>query len=160
MQHNIVINTQIVSEIDIRTLTSQQVLGQILDHIYDQIFDQVLGQILDQIFDQVLDQVFWTRKDSVQFYWDRKGYTLTTSVFSGPTQKTGYPLSTNDIAKHYLFVNDYIQKLSFFGGVYFLFLGTPTGDVFRSPGSRTHFFYRYKSIKPYTAKKENKKIQQ
>ena len=37
-------------EIDIRTLTSQQ----------------VLGQILDQIFDQVLDQGLWTRKYSVQ----------------------------------------------------------------------------------------------
>ena len=36
-----------------------------------------------------------------------KGYTLTTIVFLGPTKKTGYPLSTNDIAKRYLFVNDY-----------------------------------------------------
>ena len=52
----IVIHAQIACEIDIRTLTSHQ----------------VLGQILDQIFDQVLDQGFWTRKDSVQFYWDRK----------------------------------------------------------------------------------------
>ena len=45
----IVIHAQIACEIDIRTLTSHQVLGQI--------FDQVLGQILDQIFDQILDQV-------------------------------------------------------------------------------------------------------
>ena len=52
----LVIHAQIECEIDIRTLTSHQ----------------VLGQILDQIFDQVLDQGFWTRKDSVQFYWDRK----------------------------------------------------------------------------------------
>ena len=78
----IVIHAQIVCEIDIRTLTSHQVLGQILDQIFDQIFDQVLGQILDQIFDQVLaqildqifdqvlDQGFWSRKDSVQFHWD------------------------------------------------------------------------------------------
>ena len=62
---------QIACEIDIRTLTSHQVLGQILD----QIFDQVLGQILDQIFDQVLDQGFWTRKYSVQFHWDRNKVT-------------------------------------------------------------------------------------
>ena len=61
-------DVQIACDIDIRTLTSHQVLDQILD----QIFDQVLGQILDQIFDQVLDQGFGTRKDSVQFYWDRK----------------------------------------------------------------------------------------
>ena len=83
-------------------------MGQILDQIFAQIFDQVLGQILDQIFDQVLDQGFWTRKYSVQFYWDRKGYTLTTIDLLGPTQKTGYPLSTNNIAKRYLFVTDYM----------------------------------------------------
>ena len=41
---------EIACEIDSRTLTSQQ----------------VLGQILDQIFDQVLDQGFWTRKYSAQ----------------------------------------------------------------------------------------------
>ena len=64
----IVIHAKIECEIDIRTLTSHQVLGQILD----QILDQILGQIWDQIFDQVLDQRFWIRKDSVQFYWDRK----------------------------------------------------------------------------------------
>ena len=73
---NIVSNAQIACEIDIRTLTSHQVLGQILDQIFDQIFaqifDQVLGQILDQIFDQVSDQGFWSRKYSVQFYWDKK----------------------------------------------------------------------------------------
>ena len=40
-------------------------------------------------------------------YITEKGYTLTTIVFVGPTKKTGYPLSTNDIAKRYLFVNDY-----------------------------------------------------
>ena len=55
----IVSNAQIECEIDIRTLTSHQ----------------VLGQILDQIFDQVSDQGFWSRKDSVQFYWDRKKVT-------------------------------------------------------------------------------------
>ena len=49
-------------------VTSHQVWGQILD----QIFDQGLGQLFDQIFDQALDQGFWTRKYSVQFYWDRK----------------------------------------------------------------------------------------
>jgi len=64
----IVGRAQIACEIDIRTLTSHQVLGQILD----QIFGEVLRQILDQIFDQVLHQGFWTRKDSVQFYWGRK----------------------------------------------------------------------------------------
>ena len=36
-----------------------------------------------------------------------KGHTLTSIVFLGPTQKTGYPLSTNTITKRYLFVNDY-----------------------------------------------------
>ena len=71
----IVIHAQIPCEIDIRTLTSHQVLGQILDQIFDQIFDQVLGQILDQIFDQVLDQGFWSRKYSVQFHWDRNKVT-------------------------------------------------------------------------------------
>ena len=43
----VVINAQIACKIDIRKLTSHQVLGQFLD----QIFGQVLGQILDQIFD-------------------------------------------------------------------------------------------------------------
>ena len=57
VQKIIVIHAQIACEIDIRTLTSHQVLGQILD----QIFDQVLGQILDQIFDQVFGQV-WDQK--------------------------------------------------------------------------------------------------
>ena len=42
---------KIACEIDIRTLTSQQ----------------VLAQILDQIFDQVLDQGFWTRKYSILY---------------------------------------------------------------------------------------------
>ena len=60
----IVSNAQIECEIDIRTLTSHQVLGQI--------FDQVLGQI----FDQVLDQGFWTRKYSVQSHYDRNKVTL------------------------------------------------------------------------------------
>ena len=64
----IVIHAQIACEIDIRTLTSHQVLGQILDQIFGQVFEQVFGQISDQIFDQVLDQGFWTRKYSVQFY--------------------------------------------------------------------------------------------
>ena len=36
-----------------------------------------------------------------------KGYTLTTIVISGPTRKTGYPLTTNNIVKLYLFVTDY-----------------------------------------------------
>ena len=62
---------EIECEIDIRTLTSHQVLGQ----IFDQVFDQILGQILDQIFDQVLDQGFWTRKCNVQFHWDRNKVT-------------------------------------------------------------------------------------
>ena len=51
-------------------------------------------------------------------YSTEKGYTLTTIVFLGPTKKTGYPLSTNDIAKRYLFVNDYnsyfLIRFSFF----------------------------------------------
>ena len=58
-------------DIDIRTLTSHQVVGQALDQIFDQNFDQVLGQILDQVFDQDLG----TRKYSVQFYSDRKQVT-------------------------------------------------------------------------------------
>ena len=32
---------------------------------------------------------------------------LTTIVFLGQTQNTDFPLSMNNIAKHYLFVNDY-----------------------------------------------------
>ena len=38
----------------------------------------------------------------------KKGYTLTNIVILGPTKKTGYPLSTDNIAKCYLFVTDYI----------------------------------------------------
>ena len=95
----IVGRAQIACDIDIRTLTSNQVLGQILD----QIFGQVLGQILDQ----VLDQGFWTRKDSVQFYQDRKRlHANQYRILRAYPTKTGYPLSTNDITKRYLFVND------------------------------------------------------
>ena len=52
----IVIPAQIACPIDIRTLTSHQVLGQILDQIFDQVLGQMLDQIFDQVFGQVLDQ--------------------------------------------------------------------------------------------------------
>ena len=75
----IVIYIEIECEIDIRTLTSHQVLGQILDQMFDQVLSQILDQILDQVFGQILDQFlhqvwsqgFWNRKDNVQFYWDK-----------------------------------------------------------------------------------------
>ena len=82
-------------------------MGQILDQILDQIFDQVLGQILDQIFDQVLGQILDQKIQCTVLLGQKKGYTLTTIVFLGPTNKMGYPLSTNNIAKRYIFVNDY-----------------------------------------------------
>ena len=122
-KHIIVSNIQIACEIDIRTLTSHQVLGQISDtfpthfrHISDT-FPTHFRYISDttRFLTRFLRtgkysvQVYWDRKYSVQPYWDRKkGYTLTTIVFSGPTRKAGYPLTTNYTTKLYLFVNDYI----------------------------------------------------
>ena len=39
-----------------------------------------------------------------------KGYPLTTFLFFRAYQKTGYPLTTNNIAKLYLFVNGYTRS--------------------------------------------------
>ena len=69
-----------------------------------------MGQILRQIFDQVLDgrtRVFGPEKTPYSSTGTEKDYILTSIVFLGPIKKTGYPPSTNDIAKRYLFVNDY-----------------------------------------------------
>ena len=38
------------------------------------------------------------------------GHTLTIYVILKPTRKTGYPLTTSDVTKRYLFVNDYIYE--------------------------------------------------
>ena len=56
-------------------------------------------------------EFYWDRKYSVEFYWDRKGYTLTTFVFFRAYKETGYPLTSIDIAKLYLFVNVYTKLI-------------------------------------------------
>ena len=94
---------EIACEIDIRTLTSHQVLGQI--------FDQILTRFWARFWTRFLTR-FWTRffgpeKTVYSSTGTEKGCTLTTIVFLGPTQKTGYSLSTDNIVKRYLFVNDY-----------------------------------------------------
>ena len=88
----IVINIQIECEIDIRTLTSHQVFGQILGQIFDQILARFLGS------ENTVYSSTGTENTVYSSTGTEKGYTLTTIVFSGPTKKTGYPLSTNDIA--------------------------------------------------------------
>ena len=40
-----------------------------------------------------------------------KGYPLSTFLVFRAYQKKGYPLTTNNIAKLYLFVNDYKKRL-------------------------------------------------
>ena len=105
----IVIHIQIECEIDIRTLTSHQVLGQILGQIFGQILGQIFGQILARFLTRAeysFAVLLGRRNTVLQFYWVRRLPANYFFLFKA-YRKTGYPLTTSYTTKLYLFVNVY-----------------------------------------------------
>ena len=102
IQCSIDIYKELECEIDIYTLTTHQVFGQILGQILTRFLTRVFGirkYSVQVYWDRKYSvQVYWDRKYSVQFYWDRKSLPANYSSFFRPNRKTGYPLTTNNIA--------------------------------------------------------------
>ena len=93
-------------------------------------FDQILSRYLARLLTRVLGKGIEITKYSVQFAGAENtvhsptgsenpvcsftgteaGYMPSTTVIAGPFQKIGYPLTTNQLVKRYMFVND--QRIS------------------------------------------------